>query len=526
MKKKLLLGLGLLLSVFVIGAGATIYNLYILKESEHMLNIQDVVVDKANEMLLQIKGAQSELYRHKAGYSRDIDTFVDQVLGLEENLILTERDYTPYIHKPSCNDCHPAAEHIGNYGHIINEVKKNLEDFKKIMSLIVTSQELQQKMEGEAIGITFLLIGDLEKMKHIATVMKETIKNRHAQETSRVLLAIVLTSLVSFILAFIIANVLFRKINKPLTHLLTGIKRLSSGDFSHQITLVTEDEFGEVADRFNQMARDLKAATAEKDLLLTDLQLFNTNLEKKVAEVKAELMAANEGIRRNEILAVVGSLAAGVSHELSTPLGTILGFIQIFKTQIIADNELFEDIALVEHELLRCKKIVSDLLDTVKATKSETVDTDVNEALIEALNLMQYQPAMKDIDVHRRLDDALPLISADRGQIKQVFLNVLMNATQAMPDGGRLTVKTAAPGDGGVEISIADTGKGIPQAEQEKIFKPFYTTRDGGSGLGLSISDDLIRKHGGRIKVISAPGEGAVFIISLPGRWQRGGLDR
>lgn len=516
MKKKLILGLGLLLLVFVIGAGATIYNLFILMESDNMVKIQDVVVDKANEMLLQIKGAQSELYRHKAGYSRDINAFVDHVLGLEEHLTLTERDYSPYIHKASCNDCHPAEEHIGHYKEIINDVKRNLEDFKKITSLILTSQELHQKKESEAISITFLIINDLEKMKHIATVMKEKIKNRHERETSGVLLAIILTSLFSFILAFIIVNILFRKINRPLTHLLTGIKRLSSGDFGHQITAITEDEFGEVAEKFNQMARDLKAATAEKDRLLENLQLFNMTLEKKVSEVTSELMAANESIRRNEILAVVGTLAAGVSHELSTPLGTILGFVQIFKTQIVADNELMEDLALVEHELLRCNKIVSDLLDAVKSNKNESVDTEINEVVIEALNLLHYQPAMKKIDVCKDLASALPTIRADRWQIKQVFINILMNAMQAMPEGGRLTVLTLSSGNGGVEISIADTGKGIPRAEQEKIFKPFYTTRDGGSGLGLSISDDLIRKHGGQIKLKSAPGEGAVFTISLP----------
>lgn len=233
---------------------------------------------------------------------------------------------------------------------------------------------------------------------------------------------------------------------------------------------------------------------------------------------------ANESIRRNEILAVVGTLAAGVSHELSTPLGTILGFIQLFKTQLIADKSLMEDIILVEQELLRCKKIVSDLLDTVKSPKREAADTGMNEVLSEALDLLQYQPIMKTIAVHKDFDPAPPLLKVDRSQIKQVFINILMNAMQAMPGGGRLSIATLNVGNGFVEIHISDTGKGIAPAEQAKIFKPFYTTREGGSGLGLSISADIIGKHGGDIKVRSLPGEGTLFTISLPLNEQNGGL--
>ena len=524
MKRKLIIGLGLLLFIFVIGAAAAIYNLNIVMESHRMVNIQDTVADKANEMLLQIKGAQSELYRHKAGYSRDINAFVDYVLGLEENLILAGRDYAPYLHNPSCNNCHPAREHIGSYDETIKQAKKNLQEFKKKMSLIMTSRELHYQMEGEAIGITFRIVNNLENMKHVAIIMKETLKSRRDQETSRAVYAIILTFLISIVFAFIIMNVLFRNISEPLGQLLTGIERISSGDFDHQITVITKDEIGVVAKTFNQMAADMKKTAGEKDRLLEELHFFNLELERKVSEVSAELMMANESIRRNEILAVVGTLAAGVSHELSTPLGTILGFIQIFKTQLIADKELMEDITLVEQELLRCKKIVSDLLDTVRSPKSEAADTGINEVLIEALNLMHYQPMMKSIAVYKDLDPALPLLRADRSQIKQVFINIMMNAMQAMPGGGSLSIRTFNTGNGCVDISISDTGKGIAPAEQAKIFKPFYTTREGGSGLGLSISADIIRKHAGEIKVKSLPGEGTLFTISLPLSVQKGGL--
>ncbi len=524
MKKKLIIGLGLLLFIFVIGAAATIYNLHIVMESHRMVSIQDVVADKANEMLLQIKGAQAELYRHKAGYSRDINVFVDYVLGLEENLVLAAGDYAPYLQNPSCNNCHPAREHIGSYNETVQQAQKKLQLFKQKMSLIMTSRELHQQMEGEAIGITVLIVNDLENMKHMAITMKKILQLRRDGEISRAAYVIALTSLFSIVFAFIIMNVLFRKISVPLRGLLTGIERISSGDFDHQIKVITKDEIGVVAQTFNQMAVDMKKNAREKDSLLTELQFFNLELERKVSEVTAELTMANESIRRNEILAVVGTLAAGVSHELSTPLGTILGFIQLFKTQLIADKSLMEDIILVEQELLRCKKIVSDLLDAVKSPKREAANTGMNEVLSEALDLLQYQPIMKTIAVHKDFDPALPLLKVARSQMKQVFINILMNAMQAMPGGGRLSIATLNVGNGFVEIHISDTGKGIAPAEQAKIFKPFYTTREGGSGLGLSISADIIGKHGGVIKVKSLPGEGTLFTISLPLNEQRGGL--
>lgn len=268
MKKKLIIGLGLLLFIFVIGAAATIYNLHIVMESHRMVSIQDVVADKANEMLLQIKGAQAELYRHKAGYSRDINAFVDYVLGLEENLVLAAGDYAPYLQNPSCNNCHPASEHIGSYNETVQQAQKKLQLFKQKMSLIMTSRELHQQMEGEAIGITVLIVNDLENMKHIAITMKKILQLRRDGEISRAAYVIALTSLLSIVFAFIVMNVLFRKISVPLRRLLTGIERISSGDFDHQIKVITKDEIGVVAQTFNQMAVDMKKTPGRKIVCL------------------------------------------------------------------------------------------------------------------------------------------------------------------------------------------------------------------------------------------------------------------
>lgn len=522
MKRKLLLGLGLLLFIFAIGTALTLYNLRIVRESQRVVSMQDVIVDKVNDMLFQIKGAQFELYRHKAGYSRDINAFVDHVLGLEENLLISGRDYSTSINNSFCNDCHPVREQMGSYGEMLKEVRGNLQELKMRMSMVMLSRELHYQTENEAIEITFRITKELEKIKHIALNMKEKLKSRHDLEASRAMYAITASSLIGILLAFLIVNVLFRSINRPLALLLIGIKRIAAGDFNQRVEIMAADEIGEVAGTFNKMADELKAATRQKDRLLEDLRSFNLTLERKVSEVTAELIAANESMRRNEILAVIGTLAAGVSHELSTPLGTILSFVQIFKKRFSCDDELREDIALIEHELLRCKKIVGELLGMVKFSQSDSIDTDVNETINEALNLLRYQPAMKNISLQKALDPKLPRIKADRWQLKQVFINLLMNAIQAMPGGGTLTIRTSVTDKDRVEITLADTGKGIAPAEQLNIFKPFFTTKKAGSGLGLAITHDIVAKHGGEINVQSTPGRGTMFTISLPTHQARG----
>lgn len=520
MKKKLIVGLGLLLIIFTSGSLLTIYNLNIISKNREIIRHQNRIIDRDSEMLFQIKSAQSELYRHQSGYSKDINTLVDNVLEFEKNFETTGSDYAS-IHAPSCNSCHIVKARLGNYTELLNHVKDHTRKFEESVSVIATSRESAHMIEAVAIEDASHIMKKLEEMKHLSVKMRDSLRLTSDAASKKAIYTIVVTLLLSIVLSVAVAILLVRSITGPLSLLLEGMRWVSAGDFGHEVSVVSRDEIGMVAETFNRMAGDLRQITMQKNELLSNLESFNRELEKRVSEVTAELTKANESMRRNEILAAVGTLAAGVSHELSTPLGTILGVVQIVKSQFNGDNKkqndkIVEDLTLIEQELLRCKKIVSDLLDTVRMPQSEAEDVDINQLIEEVLRLMGYQPSMKRIHIIRDFDLHLPPVKADRIQIRQVLINIILNAVQSMPEGGEININTFASRNDRVDIYISDTGPGIPDSEIGKIFKPFFTTKAEGTGLGLSISHDIIKKYGGEIKVSSRVGEGTIFSICLP----------
>ena len=305
----------------------------------------------------------------------------------------------------------------------------------------------------------------------------------------------------------------------PVNALIKGIQKIAGGDFSERVQINTRnrnrDEIGFMAETFNNMAEKLNTIMTEKDGLLKTLQGFNEGLEKKVQEATEKLRLAQENMVRTETLAAVGTLAAGVSHEISTPLNTIIGFTQLTLSELDDTNPLKGDVRVIEQEAVRCKKIVQGLLNFAKPQKHEEKLTDINNIINETISLIEYQPSMKKIVIKKELDKGLASIDGDPMQLKQVFLNFILNSVQAMPEGGELRI-TTKNADKGIEISISDTGMGIPEEEHQKIFQPFYTTKKDGTGLGLSISYGIIKGHGGEIFVKSSQGSGATFRISLP----------
>jgi two-component system NtrC family sensor kinase len=257
--------------------------------------------------------------------------------------------------------------------------------------------------------------------------------------------------------------------------------------------------------------------TLQKDQLMEELQELNSSLEKRVAEATEELRSAHEKMLRNETLSAVGTFASGVAHELATPLSSIISYFQMIKGKGLVSDELQQDCGIIEAELLRCKGILGGMLDFARAPEREKVPTDVNHLIDDLLKLIGYQKEYKGIAVQKRLDAALPPVLSIPGQLRQVFMNIIMNALQSMPGGGALSLSTSSAEEGkSVVIRVTDTGSGIPENELNKIFQPFYTTRQSGTGLGLSISYGIIKAHSGDIEVESTPGKGTTLTITLP----------
>ena len=220
---------------------------------------------------------------------------------------------------------------------------------------------------------------------------------------------------------------------------------------------------------------------------------------------------------RQEKLASVGRLSAGVAHEINNPLTTILTTAMLIQEDLDPDDPTYEELELVANETLRCRKIVTSLLDFARQTKPEKKYHNINEIIAESILLTKKQIAFKDVAVKHHFSDDIPNCYIDKGQIQQSLINLILNAAESTAPGGEITVTTASlPQNNMAEIRVKDTGEGISGDKIDKIFDPFYTTKKNGTGLGLAITHGIIEQHGGTTEARSKSGEGTVFTIRIP----------
>ncbi len=240
--------------------------------------------------------------------------------------------------------------------------------------------------------------------------------------------------------------------------------------------------------------------------------------EEALEERTRELQDAQEQLVLKEKLASVGQLAAGVAHEINNPLGTILLFSDIMHKELPPDDPRRDDLQMIIDEANRCKTIVSDLLNFARQNEVLAQSTDVNALLEGTSDEIKVHPIFEEVQFILRLHPALPKIQADPGQLKEVFINIMTNAAEAMEEGGSLTISTEPVGDEMIKIAFQDTGSGVPEENLSKIFTPFFTTKPigRGTGLGLAIVYGIIKMHRGQIYVESEVGVGSTFTVILP----------
>ena len=224
-------------------------------------------------------------------------------------------------------------------------------------------------------------------------------------------------------------------------------------------------------------------------------------------------------VAQSERLASLGMLAAGVAHEVNNPLGAILTLTALTLEDMKEDDPNRGNLEEVVRQSARCRDIVRGLLDFSRQSKTETELVDVNKILEETLSLIAKQAQFFNVNVIRKWDPELPAVMADESQLQQVFMNILMNAVQAMEERGTITVVTRYVTSANcIEVAISDTGRGIPAEQIDRIFDPFFTSKTSGdgTGLGLSIAYGIVTTHGGTISVRSEIGKGSTFTIRLP----------
>jgi PAS domain S-box-containing protein len=224
-----------------------------------------------------------------------------------------------------------------------------------------------------------------------------------------------------------------------------------------------------------------------------------------------------EQMSQTEKLTSLGLLAAGVAHEVNTPLAVISNYIQMLAKQMPEGDPRQGIIEKIVKQTFRASEIVNNLLNFSRTSATETADIDVNRVVEETLSLVAHPLKTSQIQVVKQLGETLPAVRGSANKLQQVFLNLFLNARDAMPSGGMLEVRTAAH-NGSVEIEVADTGAGIPRDHIHRIFDPFFTTKASGrgTGLGLSVSYGIIKEHAGKIDVRSTPGKGTSFHVEFP----------
>lgn len=281
----------------------------------------------------------------------------------------------------------------------------------------------------------------------------------------------------------------------------------------------THNDFMALESLAGILASVISSADQYQRLQVTIRQLRSTQVELR-ARMEAQRSAENRLIQAAK-LAAVGEMAAGLAHELNNPLTSVTGFAELALEEIPEASETHKDIEMVLREAIRARDVVRRLLDFSRQSESVRARASLNEVIEDVVALSRHLIHTSGVELKLNLEKNLPWALVDANQMKQVLLNLVHNALQAMPDGGELTIltETAARNKRDwVVISVMDTGIGIPQAEQARIFEPFYTTKGnkGGTGLGLSVTYGIVTDHGGQIEVESQLGVGAKFTVWLP----------
>jgi len=388
------------------------------------------------------------------------------------------------------------------------------------------------------------IVGGIEMGLPTGDVMVRLLESRRTILIAILTDGIVLIAFGTFLLS--------RALVKPIKELARLTQKIMEGDFSEKIKVSSRNEIGQLVTSFNRMTDRLKENQESLESYVASLESANKQLKQ-----------AQEELIRTEKLVSIGRFAAGVAHEVGNPLGAILGYTSILEQNGLDRGEAKDYLKRIEKEIERINRIVRELLDFAKPSRVEIRQIEMNKVIETTLSLLSYQKDFRNVTTELALHPDLPLINGDETQLSQVFINIILNAIDAMPEGGILTIRTEeyivedfsitpsrplydprrkgdpvekdyfrmrkpnplsailakfSKGDRLVKARISDTGIGIKKEDLEKIFDPFFTTKDPnkGTGLGLSVSLRIVESMGGEIRAESEVGRGSAFEVYFP----------
>jgi signal transduction histidine kinase len=310
----------------------------------------------------------------------------------------------------------------------------------------------------------------------------------------------------SGLFALLLVALVARSFTRPIQRLMTAVRAISSGQLETRIATGGSDELAQLGVAFNEMATSLSANQSE-------LKAKNQQLQ----HVNSDLQQMQERMLRTECLAAVGQVAAGVSHEIDNPVGIILGYAELLLAECSGDDPRREDLLAIIEECHRCRKITGGLLGLARTGEPHREPVDLPQLLTETVDSLRLQKIFRSLAIHLPAQQPVVEVWADRDRIRQVLMNLLLNAAQALQGQGNIWLEMRAT-NSQLIIEVHDDGPGFAEDHLDKIFEPFFTTKTGseGTGLGLSICRKLVEEHGGDISAAQSTRGGALLIVALP----------
>ncbi|NOY52313.1 MAG: HAMP domain-containing protein [Deltaproteobacteria bacterium] len=324
------------------------------------------------------------------------------------------------------------------------------------------------------------------------------------------LIMVILLTLIGVILGVTASN----QLTRPILELHQGAQRLATGDFSHRINVNSNDEIEELAEQFNRMAERL--------------QISREQMQRSNEELQAEVRKRTEQLVQAEKMAALGRLSAGIAHEIGNPLAGMKANIQLLVEKFGSDSSHHKFLERILREINRLDHFLQTFSSFARPAKAQRTACDIRKMIQDVIFFVRPEGAKQGVKIRQIFDEDLPKVMVDHQRMQQVFLNLCLNALQAMPEGGKLTIRAY----GGKEfpestdtvqeiiVDVSDSGTGIPAEHLPKIFDPFFTTKAQGTGLGLSIVHQIVRENNGTIEAVSNDDTGTTFRIRLKGAAQ------
>ena len=460
--------------------------------------------------LLTFKTAANDLYAQKGEHARTllkafISLLPDSIPTYPEGFIPPDSQAAQYIQKLSTESAFSRLTLLDKNGKAIFSAGREGSDlYSPFQGLAQTADGSYIQPDGSGLVQLTTVMRDGEVVGKAGLLLSLAPEKARLDRSRQMLMAyfaldfILLLGLGSFVLSRIVVN--------PINRLLTATNKITGGQYAQRLKVSGSAELAQLAVAFNDMASALSA----KDRQVTEQM---TALEK----VNSDLLQAREETLRTEKMASIGLLAAGMAHEIGTPLASIMGYAELAASEQPESPAIQDYSRRISEDCSRIDRIVRGLLDFSRPRGPGEENADVRNAVLSTIDLMTQQGVFKQLSLRMEIDEGLSPAKCNQHQLQQVLINLLLNSRDATPVGGTITVRGGEE-NSYLRLDVIDSGSGISAEAMKHIFDPFFTTKPPGkgTGLGLAISARIIEGFGGRITASSNVGEGSCFSVWLP----------